>query len=179
MTVFLYLNDVEEGGGTEFHYYNITVQPKRGRALIWPSVKDEDPDEQDPRTEHAALPVIKGVKYGANGKCCRDGECHFVCCVSHRHPLPLCFLYHCSLDPPTRFQEPIQEWLQLGKSKDNVAYHHMFTLPLRILNGDSCGGAHCVLQRRNHMKPGMQQSLCFLSKRPRWTQVTRIAQRSQ
>lgn len=35
MTVFLYLNEVEEGGGTEFPRYNITVMPKRGRALIW------------------------------------------------------------------------------------------------------------------------------------------------
>jgi prolyl 4-hydroxylase len=66
ITVFLYLNDVEEGGGTEFPNYDITVMPKRGRALIWPSVKDEDPDKQDDRTMHQALPVIKGVKYGAN-----------------------------------------------------------------------------------------------------------------
>jgi prolyl 4-hydroxylase len=61
ITVFLYLNEVEEGGGTEFPDYDITVTPKRGRALIWPSVKDEDPDEMDERTEHQALPVIKGV----------------------------------------------------------------------------------------------------------------------
>jgi prolyl 4-hydroxylase len=66
ITFFLYLNEVEEGGGTEFPDYDITVTPKRGRALIWPSVKDEDPGEQDERTEHQALPVIKGVKYGAN-----------------------------------------------------------------------------------------------------------------
>ena len=70
LTVFLYLNDVEEGGGTEFPDYGITVEPKRGRALVWPSVKDEDPDEQDPRTMHQALPVIKGVKYGANAVSC-------------------------------------------------------------------------------------------------------------
>ena len=66
MTVFLYLNDVEEGGGTDFPDLGITVQPKRGRALLWPSVKNEDPDEKDPRTMHQALPVKKGVKYGAN-----------------------------------------------------------------------------------------------------------------
>jgi prolyl 4-hydroxylase len=66
MTVFLYLNEVEEGGGTEFPKLGLTVYPKRGRALIWPSVKDEDPDQPDPRTDHGALPVLKGVKYGAN-----------------------------------------------------------------------------------------------------------------
>jgi len=43
-----------------------TVQAKRGRALLWPSVHNEDPHKKDFRTEHEALPVIKGIKYGAN-----------------------------------------------------------------------------------------------------------------
>jgi prolyl 4-hydroxylase len=42
------------------------VQAKRGRALLWPSVLDFEPDVRDPRTDHQALPVVKGVKYGAN-----------------------------------------------------------------------------------------------------------------
>merc|ERR1712107_467110 len=33
LTVFLYLNDVEEGGGTNFPKLGLTVQPKRGKAL--------------------------------------------------------------------------------------------------------------------------------------------------
>ena len=32
-----YLNDVEEGGETAFHYYNINVKPKKGKTLIWPA----------------------------------------------------------------------------------------------------------------------------------------------
>jgi prolyl 4-hydroxylase len=64
LTVFLYLNDVEEGGGTNFPKLNLTVLPKRGRALLWPSVLNEDPNAQDPRTDHQALPVVKGIKYG-------------------------------------------------------------------------------------------------------------------
>ena len=32
-----YLNDVEEGGETSFHYYNINVQPKKGKTIIWPA----------------------------------------------------------------------------------------------------------------------------------------------
>ena len=40
--------------------------PKRGRVLIWPSVLDENPSLKDPRTDHQALPVEEGVKYGAN-----------------------------------------------------------------------------------------------------------------
>ncbi|KAL3915536.1 MAG: hypothetical protein SGARI_008161, partial [Bacillariaceae sp.] len=66
LTVFLYLNDVEEGGGTHFSQLGITVQPKRGRVVIWPSVHDHDPNKKDPRTHHEALPVKKGIKYGAN-----------------------------------------------------------------------------------------------------------------
>ena len=66
MTVYMYLNDVEEGGGTQFPNLDITVQPKKGRALLWPSVLDEDPDQKDPRTMHQAMKVTKGVKYGAN-----------------------------------------------------------------------------------------------------------------
>lgn len=96
LTVFLYLNDVEAGGGTNFpaldlvranmvlrrsaifglcqdsqidaicfFYPTQTIMPKRGRALLWPSVLDEDPDEPDERTEHQALPVERGMKYGA------------------------------------------------------------------------------------------------------------------
>jgi prolyl 4-hydroxylase len=66
LTVFLYLNDVEEGGGTRFPLLDITVMPKKGRVLIWPSVMNDHPDRKDRRTEHEALPVEKGIKYGAN-----------------------------------------------------------------------------------------------------------------
>eukprot|EP00547_Thalassionema_nitzschioides_P006061 CAMPEP_0194207460 /NCGR_PEP_ID=MMETSP0156-20130528/6190_1 /TAXON_ID=33649 /ORGANISM="Thalassionema nitzschioides, Strain L26-B" /LENGTH=456 /DNA_ID=CAMNT_0038934231 /DNA_START=10 /DNA_END=1380 /DNA_ORIENTATION=- len=66
LTVFLYLNDVEAGGGTNFPKLDVTVLPKRGRVLLWPSVLDEDPNRKDPRTDHQALPVEKGIKYGAN-----------------------------------------------------------------------------------------------------------------
>jgi prolyl 4-hydroxylase len=66
LTLFIYLNDVEEGGGTHFPLLDITVQPKKGNAVLWPSVKDESPEDKDRRTDHEALPVLKGVKYGAN-----------------------------------------------------------------------------------------------------------------
>jgi prolyl 4-hydroxylase len=88
---FGYLVVVEAGGGTDFPLLGLTVMPKRGSALIWPSVLgknvpanclsrvifvsnvvlikyclDEDPNKKDPRTEHQALPVEAGTKYGAN-----------------------------------------------------------------------------------------------------------------
>jgi len=66
LTLYLYLNDVEAGGGTNFDKLNITVTPKRGRAVLWPSVMNDAPGLEDPRTTHQALPVEKGIKYGAN-----------------------------------------------------------------------------------------------------------------
>jgi prolyl 4-hydroxylase len=66
LTVFLYLSDVEAGGGTNFDQLDITVMPKRGRALLWPSVLNSKPHDKDGRTTHQALPVEAGIKYAAN-----------------------------------------------------------------------------------------------------------------
>jgi len=66
LTAFMYLNDVEGGGGTRFRKLNLTVQPKRGKMLLWPSVIDANPLEWDPRTMHEALPVTAGQKHGSN-----------------------------------------------------------------------------------------------------------------
>jgi prolyl 4-hydroxylase len=70
LTFYIYLNDVPAGGGTKFNWIGglegIEITPKRGRILIWPSVKDSDPTKMDRRMEHEALPVEEGVKFGAN-----------------------------------------------------------------------------------------------------------------
>ena len=31
-----YLNDIEEGGETEFYYQKLKVKPRKGLTLIWP-----------------------------------------------------------------------------------------------------------------------------------------------
>lgn len=74
LTVFMYLNNVEEGGATRFNdiagdntMIHMDVFPRKGTALIWPSVLNDSPnDEIDERTFHEAMEVTKGVKYGAN-----------------------------------------------------------------------------------------------------------------
>ena len=66
LTAFLYLNDVEAGGGTNFPDLDLTVMPKKGRLLLWPSVIDSDPSKKDFTTRHQALNVDAGEKYGAN-----------------------------------------------------------------------------------------------------------------
>jgi prolyl 4-hydroxylase len=43
LTFFIYFNEVKKGGGTQFpNLNNLTVQPKKGRVLIWPSITVEE-----------------------------------------------------------------------------------------------------------------------------------------
>ncbi|KAL3827246.1 hypothetical protein ACHAXA_004721 [Cyclostephanos tholiformis] len=53
-------------GATNFPDLNVAVRPKIGRALLWPSVLNGMPMDQEPRTRHEAQDVIKGIKFGAN-----------------------------------------------------------------------------------------------------------------
>ena len=32
-----YLNDVEKGGETSFHHYEISIKPQKGKTIIWPA----------------------------------------------------------------------------------------------------------------------------------------------
>lgn len=57
LTFFLYLKDVE-GGDTRFPYLNISVPPRKGSALLWPSVLDSDPFSEDTRTLHEGRPPL-------------------------------------------------------------------------------------------------------------------------
>ena len=66
LTIFLYLNNVDAGGETNFPHLNLTITPQVGRAVLWPNVWDHRPNQKDPRTNHQALPVLHGVKYAAN-----------------------------------------------------------------------------------------------------------------
>jgi hypothetical protein len=40
---------VEEGGETYFNRLDLAVKPKKGRALVWPSVLDDNPEYWDKR----------------------------------------------------------------------------------------------------------------------------------
>lgn len=60
LTFFVYFNEVEGGGGTRFPKLNgLTVEPKEGRVLIWPSSMDDDLMKDDRRTDHEAMAVTK------------------------------------------------------------------------------------------------------------------------
>jgi len=57
---------VDDGGETHFPKLNLTVKPRKGSALLWPSILNDKPEYIDERTSHAALPVKKGTKFAAN-----------------------------------------------------------------------------------------------------------------
>ena len=67
-TLFLYLNDVYDGGETTFPSLGLSIKPKKGSALLWSNVVDDGTlQNEDPQTEHIAKPVGKGQeKWTAN-----------------------------------------------------------------------------------------------------------------
>ena len=60
-TVFVYLNDVAEGGGTEFPRLGVTVEPARAKAVKF--LNCDAAGKPNPETLHAGLPVIRGEKW--------------------------------------------------------------------------------------------------------------------
>tara|TARA_A100001015_G_scaffold292828_1_gene368626 strand:+ start:34 stop:669 length:636 start_codon:yes stop_codon:yes gene_type:complete len=61
-----YLNDVFDGGETEFFYQKIKIKPKKGLTIIWPS---------DWTHTHRGLPSTTEIKYIVTGwYCFRDNN---------------------------------------------------------------------------------------------------------
>lgn len=60
-TAMIYLNEVEEGGRTEFPRIGVSIPPQRGLLLTWNNGLPGGLPNED--TLHAALPVTQGCKY--------------------------------------------------------------------------------------------------------------------
>ena len=58
LTWMVYLNDVEEGGETEFLYQHIRVKPKQGTLVIWPAAFTHT---------HRGNPPLSNEKYIVTG----------------------------------------------------------------------------------------------------------------
>ena len=58
LTWMVYLNDVEEGGETEFLYQSMRVKPKQGTLLIWPAAFTHT---------HRGNPPLSNEKYIVTG----------------------------------------------------------------------------------------------------------------
>lgn len=65
MTALCYLNDVEEGGGTDFPRIGKTVSAKKGKMVCFENTY-RGTHNKHPLAEHAGMPVIKGEKYAFN-----------------------------------------------------------------------------------------------------------------
>ena len=60
-TFMIYLNDVEEGGGTRFRRLEKTIMPEKGTAVIWNNLNADG--TVNPYTIHHGMKVRKGSKY--------------------------------------------------------------------------------------------------------------------
>jgi len=60
-TAMAYLNDVAEGGETDFPLLDIAVQPRQGVLLIWNNMLEDG--TPNGRTAHSGNPVPSGAKY--------------------------------------------------------------------------------------------------------------------
>ncbi len=58
-----YLNDITNGGGTEFPYQNLTTPPEKGLTLVWPAGWTH---------QHRGIVSNKETKYIITGWCCFD-----------------------------------------------------------------------------------------------------------
>lgn len=60
-TAMAWLNDVEEGGATEFTRLGYSLPPQPGCLLMWNNALPDGRPNLD--TMHAGMPVVSGVKY--------------------------------------------------------------------------------------------------------------------
>lgn len=60
-TLMVYLNNVEEGGATDFPKIDISIPPQRGTLIAWSNALPDGRPNLD--TLHAGTPVRAGVKY--------------------------------------------------------------------------------------------------------------------
>ncbi|WP_374531807.1 prolyl hydroxylase family protein [Novosphingobium sp.] len=61
ITAMIYLNNVEEGGETDFKNVGLAIPPQAGALIIWNNATPTG--DLNNFTLHAGTPVIKGVKY--------------------------------------------------------------------------------------------------------------------
>jgi len=59
-TLMIYLNDVEQGGETNFDVVNESIQATSGTAVIWNNLYPNK--VPNPASQHCGMPVIKGYK---------------------------------------------------------------------------------------------------------------------
>ena len=70
LTVIAYLNDVAEGGGTDFPELGFTIPPNNGDVVVFHNTLKEEPQSNypkiHPKSLHAGMPVLSGNKWIVN-----------------------------------------------------------------------------------------------------------------
>jgi len=59
-TFMLYLNNVEEGGETEFPHLKQKISPTKGTAVVWKN--SDGTGSENPASHHSGLAIVKGKK---------------------------------------------------------------------------------------------------------------------
>lgn len=65
LTCLLYLNDVEEGGGTSFPNLDMEIRAQKGRMVVFHNCH-EGSAVRHPDSLHGGMPVLKGEKWACN-----------------------------------------------------------------------------------------------------------------
>jgi len=65
LTALMYLNEVDDGGGTIFPKLDLQVEAKPGRLVIFHNIEDEDTNLH-PHSLHGGMPVSGGEKWACN-----------------------------------------------------------------------------------------------------------------
>lgn len=65
VTCLLYLNDVEEGGGTSFANLDMEIRAKKGRMVLFHNCH-EGSTVRHPDSLHGGMPVLQGEKWACN-----------------------------------------------------------------------------------------------------------------
>ena len=65
VTCLLYLNDVEEGGGTCFPKLDMEIRAKKGRMVLFHNCR-EGSAIRHPDSLHGGMPVLRGEKWACN-----------------------------------------------------------------------------------------------------------------
>lgn len=66
LSIILYLNDVEEGGVTTFTDLGLSVKPKRGRILVFPSFYTY-PHKGEPPVSNSKYILVSWIHFGGKG----------------------------------------------------------------------------------------------------------------
>tara|TARA_B100000029_G_scaffold78365_2_gene69827 strand:+ start:12338 stop:12967 length:630 start_codon:yes stop_codon:yes gene_type:complete len=64
-TALAYLNNVAEGGGTDFPELDVTIEPKKGDVLVFHNCVHGTTNIH-PKSLHAGMPVLEGEKWVVN-----------------------------------------------------------------------------------------------------------------